>query len=352
MLVTIPYYAGDLEAAERLEERIRALGPYPGHSILAARDSSTDKKLFRDCGFDSWQETVITNDAWKKWSESPNNAFRHISMHVEHTKPQPWLWLEPDCCVVRAGWLDAIAAEYQVALKNRKVFMGCFVPGVEDTPDHMSGIGVYPGKITSWAGNAKQAHEIPWDIYAARQIVPLAHFTRLIQHNWRAPEFDSLAAVRAELWPEAVIYHKDKTGNLQRILSGAEQEVSGTIDGKEGDATCVGSSHLFHASNPAPTSEPESAGVSIGCAPPGTKVEIKDCCVFPFQHGVIESDGRYKKGLGETKRGPVDPRARIRELCAELKSFCGRGRGRLVRQEIHNAGIMKVPGYRKKRRRA
>lgn len=126
----------------------------------------------------------------------------------------PWLFLEPDCCPLRAGWLDAIAAEYKAA---GKPFTGARVE-VADVPLHMSGNAVYPVDMFAHAGLALIANDIAWDVAAASQIVPQAHFTKLIEHAWKHPTFESWEQVEREVSKEAVVYHASKDGSLIRLL--------------------------------------------------------------------------------------------------------------------------------------
>lgn len=124
----------------------------------------------------------------------------------------PWLFLEPDCCPLKAGWLDAIEAEYKTA---GKPFMGARVE-VNEVPLHMSGNGVYPADMFQHGGNALIAGDIAWDVAAASQIVPQAHFTKLILHNWKHEPFANQSEVDNLLSnnSEAQLFHSDKTPSL------------------------------------------------------------------------------------------------------------------------------------------
>ena len=57
---------------------------------------------------------------------------------------------------------------------------------------HMCGVGIYQNPIYLLAGECYRAHEVAWDIAAKDQIMPHAHFTKLIQHYWKHGTFTSL----------------------------------------------------------------------------------------------------------------------------------------------------------------
>lgn len=229
MLVALAYHKGDQEQAARLATWIAELGPYPVHEILLLPDKLCADFTLPDMGFAKVHRQVVVGDGWQQWPMSPNKAWRTTAKHIEFTMPQPWLWIEADIVPLRAGWLDAIAAEYATC---GKPFMGDLVH-VENVPgfvDHCSGVAVYPARMTQHAGEALLAHEVAWDVAAAAQIVPKMHKTLLIQHgakrfaegktylDWKNPKFESIEQVRAEIRAEAVVFHANKDGSLIELL--------------------------------------------------------------------------------------------------------------------------------------
>lgn len=242
MLIAIAYCTKDQDQAERLAGWMAEIGPYPNHRLLVARDVRAKENVFSAAGFASVQEIVITDDAWDSWPQSCNNAFRHVGKHIEFTTKEPFLWLEADVAPIRAGWLDAIAAEYASC---GKPFMGDRVE-VEGVPLHCSGVAVYPGILSNHAGLVYLAQEMAWDVMAAEQIVPQTHFTKLIEHAWKHPTFESWEQVEREIAPETLLYHASKDGSLIVLLrerknlqsaneiptkAGASDAVSGGVQG-------------------------------------------------------------------------------------------------------------------------
>lgn len=147
------------------------------------------------------------------WPKSCNDMFQKAMFHAE-----PWneyaLWLEPDAVPLVPEWFDAIESEFDMAWIAGKSFMGAYVP--KHAP-HMSGVGVYGRNWRSVAPKLIEARTEPWDTFAADQVVPHAHFTKLIQHLHDPPKVIPLDSISED----AVIYHQCKTGSLIKMLDQA-----------------------------------------------------------------------------------------------------------------------------------
>lgn len=238
MLIVFPYSAKDQDQAVRLAEWIRELGSNKSHRVLIVRDRRCDLEHDKailaalEQTFAAVETLTVNDDAYDSWPESANTMFRNAAKHIEFTSKEPFLWLEPDVAPVKEGWLDAIAAEYASCGKH---FMGDRVE-VENVPLHMSGIAVYPGIMSNHAGLAYLAQDIAWDCAAASQIVPKAHFTKLIEHSWKRDPvtkeyshvtFANWEQVEREIAPETVLYHASKDGSLIRLLRERKNNLSG-----------------------------------------------------------------------------------------------------------------------------
>jgi len=150
------------------------------------------------------------------WPEGANYMFRTVNSYLSNnaTNVKSFLWLEPDAIPLKPNWLDAIDDEFG---KCGKPFMGDDVQ-VNDIPRHMSGVGVYPNPIYNFAGEANRAAGVAWDMASAHQIVPQAHFTKLIEHAWRHETFTNRHELTTQIRPEAVIFHSSKDGSLIKLL--------------------------------------------------------------------------------------------------------------------------------------
>lgn len=222
MVVAMGYYPGDQELAKKLAAWIRELGPNKGHTMLLARDvrcaNDGSIKANLEAVFDK-VEIINIPEKIDGWKFAPNIVIRYIAVHVEQTNPQPWLFIEPDVVPLREGWVDTLAREYD---EHKKPFLGDFVK-VENVIPHMSGIAVYPGKVTDHAPDIKFAaqSETPWDCFAADQIVPKMAQSRHIAHRWLHPAFNNQSEVDnllGQLGADCVLFHSDHSGTLIDFL--------------------------------------------------------------------------------------------------------------------------------------
>lgn len=220
MLTVIAYYKGDQDQALRLAQWINEMGGCKSHRLLIVQDTSvTDGEritaLFRQA-FDS-VEILSFVDHFHQWPHSCNHLWSTAARHIESNKPEPWLWIEPDVVPLVPNWIDLIAAEYAEA---GKPFLGDFV-NVDEVPPHMSGVAVYPGQITRYAGLALIANDVAWDCAAAEQIVPKMHTSKHILHAWRHPSFQHWSEVEKQVFafkPECCLFHADKSSSLIDLL--------------------------------------------------------------------------------------------------------------------------------------
>src|SRR5580765_3963710 len=217
MIVVIGFTVNDHNLCRKLAAWMKKLGPYPGHRAMLVRDSRvTDEhhisNLLREC-FDQVQEVTYPDDGHNQWAFSANKMFNRAAKEIQYSPmPLPWLWCEPDAVPMRKGWLDELVKEYDA---ERKPFLGDRV-AVDDVPLHCSGVAIYPPRITDFAWKIGIADDVAWDCFAADQIVPNAHFTEKIVHNWQHGPFKSMSEVdnlRSQ-HPEMVLFHSDKSGTL------------------------------------------------------------------------------------------------------------------------------------------
>lgn len=221
MLLVLPYSLRDQELALKLVQWISELGEKKAHSALIVRDKRCDPtkdaqiKAELEKNFQK-VEVETAAAAFDSWAEGANHLFSAAGRYIEHTTKEPWLWLESDVVPMRANWVDALETEYKQA---GKPFMGADV-NVNNVPRHMSGVACYPGEMSKHAGLALISNEIPWDVQAADQIIPKAHFTQQIVHNWKHEPFkdkSELDNLRVQ-HPNCVLFHSDKSGSLIDLL--------------------------------------------------------------------------------------------------------------------------------------
>ena len=168
-----------------------------------------------------WQSTDLARSA-----AGPNSAFRQVAWHFYMKKLGPFFFCELDCIPLKKGWIAALEEAYR---KAGKPFMGAHVT-IDKVPEHMSGNAVYsqdtvtlaPSIVmrTNWTTGGKE-YELAFDIAGAKEIIPQAHWTPLIQHNFRHSGFASREDVDALVSHEAVVFHSNKDGSLIDILRGS-----------------------------------------------------------------------------------------------------------------------------------
>jgi hypothetical protein len=167
------------------------------------------------------------NTGVASWPRGPNLVFQQIQWFYYHEKLRgPFLWCEPDCVPVAADWLDRIRQQYAACGKD---FLGAMVEHIvinngQRVPRHMTGNAVYPHKAYEKAPKIMEAVTTGWDVQAADQILPKAHITGLIQHEFRHAQFTTREELEKTLKPGVVLFHADKYGAIPRLLSGAPGE--------------------------------------------------------------------------------------------------------------------------------
>jgi len=113
--------------------------------------------------------------------------------------------------------------------------MGAHVQ-IESVPEHMSGNAIYvnvpeqaPTLIqrANWTPRGQlQSYELAFDIAGAKDVLPKAHFTNLIQHKFRFKGFESRFEFDAVIDPNAVMFHSDKSGSIYKYL---RENLSGNL---------------------------------------------------------------------------------------------------------------------------
>lgn len=230
MLAVLNFCSKDRDMALNLLKWIQELGDVRRHDIILLTGIATkvggltqELELLAHDMFGNMIPRVTDTQEERGWPMSPNNAWRDTVFLMRMKIGRPWLWLEPDCVPITPDWLDKIELEYEVALKKGKAFMG----GEIMNPQHrMSGPGVYHKYVTNYTRRmASLPLNVPFDQYFARDIVPNAHFTTLIQNIWNVefgkpetiPTFPDQESLKL-LDPNAVLFHRNKDGTLIQRL--------------------------------------------------------------------------------------------------------------------------------------
>jgi hypothetical protein len=302
-----------------------------------------------------WQNTEQLRSA-----SGPNSAFRQVAWHFYHGQLGAYFWCELDCIPLRKDWLDRLETEYKSC---GKPFMGAHVQ-IESVPEHMSGNAIYvnvpelaPGLVqrTNWTPKGQsQSYELAFDIAGAREVLPKAHFTNLIQHKFRFKGFESRAEFDAVIDPNAVVFHSDKSGSIYPYL---RDKILGCIvvttiherenlSGNVGVASRRGGSDEAGLGSP-PAQEPiEWHDMSRKCSDVSSpNVVTKTFTPSDELQTVIAQNSVIKNGLPAMSppwENKEDTERDIKMLCDTLKLFCGAPvyKGR-VREALREAKIIK-----------
>lgn len=173
-------------------------------------------------------------DGTSAWPMGANWCFYSLAFYMAMTQTRPFLFLEPDCSPIKEGWLDIIEKEYLIC---GKPMLGPILQTKmpDSHPSYMNGTAVYPAKGLLYFDGAfidfLNGGGHAFDVAAAARVIPEAFPTRLIQHFWGSAENVSPTFVKEKktddpwnvftlehIYPEAVLYHRDKTGSLISLL--------------------------------------------------------------------------------------------------------------------------------------
>lgn len=352
MNVSLAYCPSDEDQALRWFEWCRELGVGAKHHLtvlpfkgLTAPDIKgwASVTVLRDySGVTSdWREQGLWRDA-----SGPNFTFREMARHFYDKQLGRWLWMEPDAIPLTADAFDQIEQE---DLRAGKRFMGARVQAAE-TPEHMSGIAVYPGDLAITGPNYMNPRmvrlangsmvEAAFNLAGAPDALPDFHATRLIQQEYRHPAFTDPIAGRALIENGRVLFHSDKAGSLISILR----------NGKAGDEPCA--QPTANVTRPphqetAKATFATSAGASNGAAP-SDPVPAPDIAFMANQIANLQkshtalaqkvediilttsdakikqmlrlSNGRKRRKLAPRKKRTAAEQAKINERMAKLRA--------------------------------
>lgn len=224
--VAMAVHAGDLTLAIGLLKWIERLGPVNASLTLIVDRDIPERVKLREAANSAFTKVkwVDCGPFFVGWPEAANQMFYAACSHAEN----PFLWLEPDCVPLRAGWLTALSDAYA---KSGKAIMGAFVksksPGLPKVS--VAGVAVYPAEPIAVIGNFLESNKA-WDVECAARMVEFGRETKLIQHFWGKKELSpTFRRLRSKdnppntllldcISPEAVLFHRCKDGTLIDLL--------------------------------------------------------------------------------------------------------------------------------------
>jgi hypothetical protein len=220
-VAVFPFHAGDYARFLELMRWLRQLdGPVIcGTALLVIPASLSDEMRVSAelvCPFDNYQTVRTSFDLPKEgWPVGANWSFLEAARFCREHQLDFW-FNEPDCIPLKAGWFEAIRAEYAAC---GRPYMGFIEPATNDYPRHLTGNAAYHHSVfhhfrADQMGTA-------WDIAMADVLTPQAHATALFHQEFgrldHPPTFHTVDDLR-RIPKEAVVFHRNKDGSLIRVL--------------------------------------------------------------------------------------------------------------------------------------
>lgn len=156
-------------------------------------------------------------------ASGPNSAFRQFASYFYENKLGAWTWIEPDCVPLHPYSFDKWEEEY---LKCNKPYFGGYV---QYPVPHINGNAIYAQNCALLQSlmlpmrSDDGTRDIAFDVAAAREILPQAHATELIQHLWRGPSFTSQEDFDTRIRPDALFYHQCRDGSIYKYIEGRDK---------------------------------------------------------------------------------------------------------------------------------
>lgn len=259
MILTIPVSSADSKLLPTLSKVLAKFGPYAGYKavVVPTRDVENDAKKFvaEITALFTSVEVHVVDLGIIGWPLASNRHFREVAKYVSAKYPgDAWYFFEADNTPVAPDWLAKLDREFS---SSGKAFMGKIVPTRGWTwntegkriqamgPPHMVGTGIYHpsfakksvklgsvDRVMPWAGAPE-----PFDLALRDEVIPFAHNTTLIQHNWQTQNYridqgnlicDDTPMVtegtsHAETWDgESAVIHGCKDGSLGKLVLSGE----------------------------------------------------------------------------------------------------------------------------------
>lgn len=231
MLVVIPFCASDADMALSLLEFISQLGGCTEFNALLVCDAAVDwgksvdlltvaNRTFRSASL------ICTEYAVEGWPAGANALWLKAANHAKANQV-PFLWLEPDACPIKRGWLVAIHK-----MRGSGYFGHVYDCHQEGLPKQLlSGVAVYPADAIDLIGPLIDANPSKaWDVASAEAVLRHTTPTKVIKHFWgevglpptfvevKGPNSPRNALTVDDLGPETMLFHRCKDNSLQQIL--------------------------------------------------------------------------------------------------------------------------------------
>ncbi len=237
ILIVLPFCKKDKPSAIRLLKWISELGGCPDNDCLLIGSNEIDKV---DFDVSMFRSHLFIQPSFPLKDEThpigPNRMFETALLHMTRTgATKPFLWLEPDCVPMRAGWIKSIEEEYATAIKAQKTILASVVELKDERfpPRIPSGVAVYPPDAWKIYSKIQTNRKIAWDIQFADAAIkltkPSTRITSRMNRNY-PPTFVSKRTTQThamtvdQIPPSAVLFHPSKDAQNGAARFDADQK--------------------------------------------------------------------------------------------------------------------------------
>lgn len=226
ILTVIAFHKGDGAQAEKLCDWIFSLNNRQtrGHCLLVAASDThaelvTKVQLAAEVAFKSVVVHVEKSNPpqTNQKSERVNKMFLEAADFVHANYRWPFLFLEPDCVPLKAGWFESIENAYH---NQPKHYMGMFLRFKNPDRTCLSRMAVYPNHATT---DLKMfcIGAAPFNMAAGQTLIAKASKNPLFQHLEVRSEEDA-----SKVRPDAALLHHDKKGWIIRQLRNSPKQMN------------------------------------------------------------------------------------------------------------------------------
>lgn len=232
MLVVLSVCGKDVESAIKLAQWMERLGGGSAFDSVLVADAGTpfDKTIELREGMGKVFKSVTvraTDTHIGTWPSGPNQNWKTAAIEAKQ-RGHHWLFLESDAIPMKHSWLQELDEEY--VRRGKKYLGNVYECGQPFLPSRvMSGVAVYgPDAIDDIAPLPQTPRA--WEIDAAERMIAEGAHTEKIKHFYgqmdlppvfvhsKSPQSPVNALTLDWLHPDCVLFHRDKSHSLVRIL--------------------------------------------------------------------------------------------------------------------------------------
>jgi hypothetical protein len=251
MNIVFAYHNGDAELALLSAKAITAMGINMRHkaTVCAINDTAflheitTElKKSFPEVG------RIIAQDGYNNWPLGPNQMFSDAAAQC-YAVNEPWMFWEPDCVPMKAGWVDDLETEFrkEPAILGHKYEGGVATNG-KNIYNMIVGSAVYPPNFLDFCPSARsldtynmayrnaENYPEPWDVRCRWNFMAIGRDCPLLRTYWKSVNYQwkdgkivffsensEAEAIQEVTCPDrfissqAVVIHGCKDGSLHKM---------------------------------------------------------------------------------------------------------------------------------------